>query len=83
MNEPANFCNGECNWTRVMPDDEPNKDYLVDEIDFPYQPGGINLETKTLPPHLKHANGALHKDVHNLYGFMDSWATHTGQKSIG
>ena len=37
----------------------------------------------TLTPYLKHFNRVLHKDVHNLYGYMDSWVTTEGLKRLG
>jgi alpha-glucosidase/lysosomal alpha-glucosidase len=40
---------------------------------FPYIPGKLPLANKTLPPNLLHYNNYLHKDVHNLYGIMDSY----------
>lgn len=45
-------------------------------IEFPYQPGGVRLESKTISPNIKHWNKRLHVEVHNLYGFMNTWITH-------
>ena len=76
MNEPANFCEGECNWRNHHRDHPKREDKLNNEIIFPYIPGEIPLANKTLPPHLLHHGQYLHKDVHNLYGIMDSYYTY-------
>ncbi|CAD8111009.1 unnamed protein product [Paramecium sonneborni] len=83
MNEPANFCQGECNWSNKVNDHPIRKDRLNKEIDFPYIPGQIPLANKTLPPHLLHYGEYLHKDVHNLYGIMDSFYTYQALKELG
>ena len=49
MNEPANFCTGECYWDEHPLDNSPDKEsYINDEIHFPYVPGRTNLDDKTL-----------------------------------
>jgi alpha-glucosidase/lysosomal alpha-glucosidase len=48
MNEPANFCDGECKWKRDLPADDNVSEYLLQPLPLPYLPGGIKLETKTL-----------------------------------
>lgn len=68
MNEPANFCNGECTWNDGY-DSGKKDEYLNANITLPYIPGGFSdLNYKSLPINLKHYGGLLHKDVHNLYG---------------
>jgi alpha-glucosidase/lysosomal alpha-glucosidase len=69
MNEPTNFCNGECDWSRSMPDE----DFIVesfknDIFKLPYTPGETNLDKNTLATNIKHYNGFIHKDTHNLNG---------------
>lgn len=76
MNEPANFCEGECNWSTKLHDHPKQDSKLHPEIIFPYIPGKLPLANKTLPPNLLHHNNYLHKDVHNLYGIMDSYQTY-------
>jgi alpha-glucosidase/lysosomal alpha-glucosidase len=91
MNEPTNFCDGECNWSRMVEDgtlstlivDDRLESAISPHIEFPYLPGGVRLESKTISPNIKHSNGALHVDVHNIYGFMNTWVTHQAQKSLG
>lgn len=73
MNEPANFCNGECKWYRKLALDPIKEEYKNDELKLPYLPGNQKLENKTLPSHLKHYGNYLHKDIHNAYGFLDSY----------
>jgi Alpha-glucosidases, family 31 of glycosyl hydrolases len=58
MNEPSNFCNGECNY--------PPSDFVND---IPYTPGQTFINTKTIDLAATHYNGILEYDVHNLYGF--------------
>jgi len=70
MNEPTNFCDGECNWTRERPEEDlPVEFFKNDIIKLPYTPGITRLDSKTLSINIKHYNGFIHKDVHNLYGF--------------
>lgn len=45
MNEPANFCNGECQWYRKS---TVNNDYKSAAFRFPYIIGRRDLATKTL-----------------------------------
>lgn len=83
MNEPTNFCDGECNWNKAVEDDDQQEWAIQQRIEFPYLPGGVKLQSMTLTPYLKHYNRALHKDVHNLYGYMDTWVTTEGLKKLG
>lgn len=79
MNEPTNFCDGECDWSRSRPsEDYSNDSYKHDIIKLPYTPGQTRLDKNTLPINLKHYNGMLHKDVHNLYGFQHCYNTYLG-----
>ena len=85
MNEPSNFCNGQCN------NDETSKikeKYNIEgqtgkTIEYPKYSihSGINVEEtpdkapsllnwKTLDINAKHYNNVNHYDVHNLYGLM-------------
>ena len=75
MNEPTNFCDGECElqsgrdkWNSTMDYTDVNETYLNNHITFPYIPGVSPLEKMTLPPNLLHYGKYMHKDVHNLYG---------------
>ncbi|CAD8093798.1 unnamed protein product [Paramecium sonneborni] len=83
MNEPANFCDGECQQDRKLHDHQQKIDKLNQEIKFAYIPGEISLAHKTLPPNLIHNGNLLHKDVHNLYGIMDSYYTFQALKELG
>lgn len=76
MNEPANFCDGEC------PDDPvitvgqskaaPNK---PDYENPPYVPGQKRpLKAKTLNPTAQHYNG-IHYNLHSMYGLHESIVT--------
>ncbi|KAL4490926.1 hypothetical protein ABPG72_008662 [Tetrahymena utriculariae] len=73
MNEPANFCHGECGWRR---DSKPDKSFVAQPFRFPYVIGMRDLATKTLPPHLIHHGGYYHKDVHNIYGMAETYITY-------
>jgi alpha-glucosidase/lysosomal alpha-glucosidase len=78
MNEPTNFCDGECSWTRKMEDDDIVEVFKNEKIMLPYVPGETRLDKMSLryiiilfnilAIHLKHYGELLHKDVHNLYG---------------
>lgn len=55
MNEPSNFCNGECNQNNVKTlkeeiekADYVNEDYLNSPIELEYTPGRGSLETNTI-----------------------------------
>lgn len=56
---------------------------MNENINFAYIPGDLSLSNKTLPPHLLHYGNYLHKDVHNLYGIMDSYYTFQALKELG
>jgi len=64
MNEPSNFCNGECGF--------PESNFPLDFI-----PGGVNLDSKTLDLNAFHYGDANHIDfnTHSLFGFMEGKAT--------
>ena len=47
MNEPANFCNGECEIKSISNDIE-NKSYIHPKIQLPYSNGDSLFENKTL-----------------------------------
>lgn len=47
MNEPANFCNGECDLKSVSNDVE-NKSYINPKFHLPYSNGDSVFENKTL-----------------------------------
>jgi alpha-glucosidase (family GH31 glycosyl hydrolase) len=59
---------------------EVNDAYIQSSLDFPYQVGQStkmpNLYYKTLSPEMLHYGKLFHKDVHNLYGMMDSIYTY-------
>ncbi|KRX02139.1 Glycoside hydrolase, superfamily [Pseudocohnilembus persalinus] len=84
MNEPANFCHGECKYRHDFPKNQKSQ-YLHKKIDFPYTIGGgrkyINLDYKSLPTNLIHYGNYTHKDVHNLYGLLDMYHTHSTLKN--
>ncbi|CAD8187090.1 unnamed protein product [Paramecium pentaurelia] len=83
MNEPANFCDGECGLNSNLHNHQQRIDKMNENINFAYIPGAISLSNKTLPPHLIHYGNYLHKDVHNLYGIMDSYYTYQALKELG
>lgn len=58
MNEPSNFCDGECGYP-------PSQ--LVQNL--PYTPGQTMINTKTIDLAATHYNNILEYNVHNLYGF--------------
>ena len=81
MNEPANFCNGECNWHDKSYDNPSKPSYINPQFNLPYMVGVPNqyydnLNYKSLPLELLHFGGLSHKDVHNLYGLMDTIYTY-------
>ena len=39
MNEPANFCDGECSWMNKN-DRDTKLEFINSRINFPYLPGG-------------------------------------------
>mmetsp|Transcript_6480 Transcript_6480/g.583 ORF Transcript_6480/g.583 Transcript_6480/m.583 type:complete len:81 (-) Transcript_6480:56-298(-) len=39
-----------------------------------------DIDYKSLPGHLIHAGGYFHKDVHNLYGYLDTVYTNYAMK---
>lgn len=51
MNEPTNFCKGECeehNWNRTLDYEDRKEEFKNDIIIFPYIPGTSRLEEMTL-----------------------------------
>ena len=86
MNEPANFCDGDCGGNHLQQDSEQlpmsvKRDF-VDSFD-PLNPSyKINnagneapLKVKTVSPDALHYNNTLHYDVHNLYGHTEAIMT--------
>ncbi|KAF9581414.1 hypothetical protein BGW38_001583 [Lunasporangiospora selenospora] len=80
MNEPSNFCNGECqaegsaaNKKRADGDAEPALKYMINN-------GGRQapLDEKTIAENAFHKNGMRMLDTHNLYGHMEAKATRQG-----
>lgn len=67
MNEPSNFCDGDCRDT--APAD-------IAYNDLPYTPGVLPLVNKTMSLDAKHFGGIDHYNVHNFYGFLESRATY-------
>ncbi len=74
MNEPSNFCNGDCYRDQYS---KMNRSQLVGAGAFGlfYPPYSINsqdqmesLNHKTLDVETKQFGGLLHYDTHNLYG---------------
>ena len=57
MNEPSNFCNGECGY--------PPSEFASS---LPYTPGETMINTKTIDVGAPHYGGIIENDVHNLYG---------------
>lgn len=52
MNEPVNFCDGECKWDRTdLCPDHPRTEYLSDPLPSPYMVGSLPFEKKTLSKH--------------------------------
>lgn len=83
MNEPANFCDIPCNPGKKMRREEiaardtqaggkhmglPGRDLLTPKYDI--HPFFNGLSGQSMPTYLKHANGLVEYDVHNLFGSM-------------
>ncbi|KAI9137036.1 glycosyl hydrolases family 31-domain-containing protein [Paraphysoderma sedebokerense] len=89
MNEPSNFCNGECEDDFVFGTTNKNSvDPSSDKLNNPpykIDNGGIRapLTTKTYSMDARHFNGTLAYDVHNLYGFSESKVTYQALKELG
>ena len=66
MNEPSNFCNGNCN---SGPTGSPYND-------LPYSPGGSPLYVGTIDLDAKYYDGADHFNAHTYFGFLESKVTH-------
>ena len=64
MNDPSNFCNGECGYP---PSNIVN--------DLPYMPGQYNLDNFTIDLAGTHYGGILEFDVHNLYALKMAQAS--------
>eukprot|EP01117_Protostelium_nocturnum_P008400 TRINITY_DN29_c2_g1_i2.p1 TRINITY_DN29_c2_g1~~TRINITY_DN29_c2_g1_i2.p1 ORF type:complete len:707 (+),score=283.88 TRINITY_DN29_c2_g1_i2:811-2931(+) len=86
MNELSNFCDGDCQ-DKPIPPSNPNK--FVFNANFP--PYKINnlangaknpLFAKTISPDSVHYGGVLEYDSHNLFGYMESWASKEAMEKI-
>ncbi|EWS76217.1 glycoside hydrolase family 31 protein (macronuclear) [Tetrahymena thermophila SB210] len=90
MNEPTNFddcmfpqnSNHECNWIDDNPYNDYKEEFIKPKFNLPFQPGNQNLQKMTLPYNLIHYGNYTHKDVHNLYGFMDTYHTFNALRSV-
>ncbi|CAJ0901783.1 4428_t:CDS:2, partial [Entrophospora sp. SA101] len=71
MNEPANWCNGECG-------KEDGDDVVLNKPLYRINNGGskLQLNTLTLPMNAIHVNGFTEYNVHNLFGHMEAITTH-------
>lgn len=67
MNEPTNFCNGECKWNRMMPNDPVNESYKNPIIKLPYTPGDIPLDTKTIRKYTDHIQHPISNIMEDIY----------------
>ena len=78
MNEPTNFCHGECPPDSNYPDVDQNLEYINNNHspNNVKQVGNVRLEEQTLPPNLLHYGKLLHLDTHNLHGMMEMKATY-------
>ena len=80
MNEPANFCDGEC------PDElhYVDKEYSTDSGDMiPYYFGHSQLRDMTLSMDAKHYNNKTEYYFHSLYGFYMTRAVNKYFKKVG
>lgn len=75
MNEPSNFCNGPC--TKDTPANEAPKNEAM-PLKYAINNAGHQapLDEKTIAEGAVHKNGLRLTDTHNLYGHMESRATH-------
>jgi alpha-glucosidase len=62
MNEASNFCEAECGYKPTMDN-------------FPYTPGGADLNLKAIDLGAMHYNGNIEYDQHSLFGFMEAKIT--------
>ncbi|KAF9414217.1 hypothetical protein BGZ94_000466 [Podila epigama] len=85
MNEPSNFCNGECTKDQQRVQEEPlKKDAEKVNLRYAINNGGRQapLNEKTLAEDAKHKNGLRMYDTHNLYGHMEAKATYQAMVNI-
>ncbi|KAF9181666.1 hypothetical protein BGZ51_005263 [Haplosporangium sp. Z 767] len=75
MNEPSNFCNGPCTKDGPVPKD-PNSAPMGLKYTINNAGRQATLDEKTLAENAVHKNGLRLTDTHNLYGHMESAATH-------
>ncbi|KAG0253564.1 hypothetical protein BG011_006309 [Mortierella polycephala] len=75
MNEPSNFCDGSCTKDGPVPKDS---DSVPMGLKYMINNGGRQamLDEKTIAGNAVHKNGLRLTDTHNLYGHMESAATH-------
>ncbi len=78
MNEISNFCNGECSKKKsTSPGFNPNNP--------PYAINNGNnqaaLDSNTISMDAIH-NISIEYNVHNLYGLLESWATHDAMEKV-
>ena len=66
MNEPSNFCNGQCSGTPIV-------DSITKRLK--YIPGGASLEQKTISLDIKDSEGNYFLDTHSLYGATETMVT--------
>ncbi|KAF9366259.1 hypothetical protein BGX34_004710 [Mortierella sp. NVP85] len=77
MNEPSNFCNGPC--TKDTPKaNEVSSEATPLPLKYSINNAGRQapLDEKTIAENAVHKNGLRLTDTHNLYGHMESRATH-------
>eukprot|EP01017_Pseudomicrothorax_dubius_P027000 TRINITY_DN3064_c0_g2_i10.p1 TRINITY_DN3064_c0_g2~~TRINITY_DN3064_c0_g2_i10.p1 ORF type:complete len:550 (+),score=77.07 TRINITY_DN3064_c0_g2_i10:1341-2990(+) len=74
MNEPTNFCHGECGR-------DENMDIMLDKYRvLPYVPGNRTLDNMTLSMDSRIWNGEEHFNVHNFYGPYQAKVTYKALK---
>lgn len=76
MNEISNMCDGPC-----VPF---TKEAVIDySKDIPYQPGGSNIETATIPLNSSHFGVLTEANVHAFFGLMHLYNTYEFLKTKG
>jgi alpha-glucosidase (family GH31 glycosyl hydrolase) len=75
MNEPSNFCDGECG-ASPLPNEFSNHTYITDLIELTYYPGERNPSEKTIYLETKHYDGSTQFNQHNLFGYYNSKASY-------
>ncbi|KAF9986810.1 hypothetical protein BGZ65_006199 [Modicella reniformis] len=78
MNEPANFCSGACTKDTPKTNEVESTDAKPVPTKYAINNAGRQapLDEKTLAENAVHKNGLRLTDTHNLYGHMESRATH-------